>query len=184
METANPAKPAVQGEQAEQKHRLFFALWPDDTVRAQIAAAARAVCKRPVAEANLHLTLRFLGMQDEAALQCFRDVAGQVQGEPFGLVLDRYGGFERKRIQWLGTSAPPAALSGLVSSLNRALEACGIEAETRPFVPHVTLSRKAKKPVTAAIPEVIRWAVDDFVLVESVPTPDGVRYVILERWAL
>jgi 2'-5' RNA ligase len=171
-------------EPAEQKRRLFFALWPDDAVRAQIAAASRAVCKRPVSEANLHLTLCFLGMQDEQARQCFCDAAGQVQGAPFTLLLDRYGGWVRKRIQWLGASAAPVALGELVNALNEALAACGIEAEKRPFVPHLTLSRKATNPRTGPVPEVIHWPVNDFVLVESVPTPDGVRYVVLERWAL
>lgn len=168
----------------EQHRRLFFALWPDDAVRQRIAVLSRQVCKHPVPEGNLHLTLRFLGRQDEEARQCFCAAAGQLQCKSFTLLLDRYGGWLRKHIQWLGASAPPQALGQLVDALNIALAACGMEVEKRPFIPHVTLSRKAKNPFTGPLPESIFWSVKDFVLAESVPSPDGVRYVVLERWAL
>ena len=168
----------------EPKRRLFFGLWPDDAVRRQIAALSREVCGRPVPEVNLHLTLLFLGMQNDAARQCFCTAAGQVQGSPFTLSLDRYGGWARKRIQWLGPSAPTTAFGELAGTLASALAACGFEAEKQPFVPHVTLSRKAKKPVEGPTPAPILWSVNDFVLAESVPSPDGVRYVVLERWKL
>ncbi len=169
---------------AEGKRRLFFALWPDDALRRQLAAVSRQLCRQPVPAHNLHLTLRFLGMQDEAARRCFCDAAAQVSACPFTLSLDRYGGWARKRIQWLGPSAPPAALGVLVDRLNGALETCGTEAETQPFVPHVTLSRKAKNPVEGPLPAPLVWQADSFVLAESASSPDGVRYVVLERWAL
>ncbi len=172
-------------EQAEvPRRRLFFALWPDDRVRRQIASLAREVCERPVPAANLHMTLLFLGMQDEAALDCFRQTAGQVQSAPFDLTLDLCGGFARKRIQWLGASVLPAALDALVRELTLAMAGCGFEAEKRPFVPHITLSRKAKKPLEGPVPEPIVWHVSEFVLAESVSSPGGVRYPVLERWKL
>lgn len=172
-------------ERAEtSKRRVFFALWPDDAVRRQIASLAREVCERPVPAANLHMTLLFLGMQDAAALDCFRQAAGQVQGAPFELTLDRYGGFARKRIQWLGASVLPAVLAELVENMALGMAGCGFEAEKRPFVPHITLSRKAKKPLEGLVPEPVVWPVREFVLAESVSTPEGVRYPVLERWKL
>ena len=169
---------------AESKRRLFFALWPDSAVRRQIAALSRQVSDRPVQAANLHLTLVFLGMHDDAARQCFCDVAEHVRGSAFTLLLDHCGGWKRKRIQWLGSSESPAALDELAGALGHALSACDFEAEKRPFVPHVTLSRKAKNPLKGPLPEPVSWGVNDFVLAESVPSPGGVRYVVLERWKL
>jgi 2'-5' RNA ligase len=169
---------------AKLKRRLFFALWPDDAVRRQIGALSRQICDRPVPEANLHLTLLFLGMQDDTARQCFCTAAGQVQAGPFTLTLDSCGGWVRKRIQWLGSPEPSPVLGELVETLVGALAGCGIEAEKRPFVPHVTLSRKAKNPVEGLAPAPVSWSVNDFVLAESVPSPGGVRYVVLERWKL
>ncbi len=169
---------------AEAKRRLFFALWPDEAVRRQIAALSRQVCKRPVPDANLHLTLLFLGQVDAAVETCFCAAAARVQGVPFTVSLDRYGGWARKRIQWLGPSAPPAALEELADALYLAGTKCGFEVEKRPFVPHVTLSRKAKKPITGPAPAPVVWHASEFVLAESVPSPNGVRYVVRERWTL
>jgi len=49
---------------------MFFALWPDDAVRAQLAHWSRelhAVCGgRPTRVENLHLTLAFLGGVEDA----------------------------------------------------------------------------------------------------------------------
>ena len=48
-------------------HNLFFALWPDDDVRARIASAARQLKKahaprgRWIEPHRYHLTLRYLG---------------------------------------------------------------------------------------------------------------------------
>jgi len=169
---------------AEAKHRLFFALWPDDAVRKQLAVLSRQVCDRPVPAANLHLTLLFLGRVDSTARLCFSRAAGKVKIAPFSFSLDHYGGWARKRIQWLGPSAPPAALGELADALLSAAADCGFNVEKRHFVPHVTLSRKAKKPVEGALPTSILWCASDFVLAESVSSPDGVRYVVRERWAL
>jgi len=169
---------------AEAKRRLFFALWPDDAVRRQIAALSRQLCKRPVPDTNLHLTLLFLGQVDEIAEACFCAAAARVQSVPFTVSLNRYGGWARKRIQWLGPSAPPAVLEELADALYCAGAKCGFEVEKRPFVPHVTLSRKAKKPLEGPAPVPVVWHASDFVLAESVPSPDGVRYVVRERWAL
>ena len=169
---------------AESKRRLFFALWPDAAVRKQIARLSRQVCDHPVPTTNLHMTLLFLGAHNDAARQCFCTAAGQVRGSAFTLSLDQCGGWARKRIQWLGASELPAALGELADALTNALAEGGIEAEKRPFVPHVTLSRKAKNPVEGPTPAPIFWSANDFVLAESVSSPDGVRYVVLERWKL
>ena len=50
---------------AEPTRRLFFALWPDAVLKAQIGHAARTPARsvdgRRVRDENLHLTLLFLG---------------------------------------------------------------------------------------------------------------------------
>jgi len=164
--------------------RLFFALWPDDATRRRIAALAREIAPQPVPAANLHLTLAFLGPRTAAELDCLQAAAGEVRAEPFELELDFLGGWARKRIQWLGTSHIPAALTALVAALNAALAGCGYEPESRPYAPHITLSRKARQPVSRRLEAPVRWPVGDFVLAESVATDGGVRYEVLARWPL
>ncbi|HHH45361.1 MAG TPA: RNA 2',3'-cyclic phosphodiesterase [Gammaproteobacteria bacterium] len=169
---------------ADGTRRLFFALWPDADVRKQLAVAARQWTRRPVADANLHLTLQFLGGRTAAELACCREAAGTVQGEAFELQLDYLGGWTKPRVQWLGTSHIPPALLQLVEQLQAALLPCGIDAPTRRYVPHVTLSRKEKNPRVQAGLAPVCWQVEDFVLAESVSTEQGVRYDVLQRWPL
>ncbi len=168
---------------ADSRRRLFFALWPDAGVRQQLAAAARHWTRYPVAAANLHMTLQFLGARTAAEMACCCEAAGQLQGEAFELQLDYLGGWTKPRVQWLGTSHIPPALLQLVEQLQAALLPCGIAAAPRRYVPHVTLSRKEKNPRIQAGLTPVCWQVRDFVLAESVSTPQGVRYDVLQRWA-
>ena len=168
----------------ETTQRLFFALWPDDSVRRQLAAAAQRWTQRPVADAGLHMTLVFLGSRSAAQRQCFSEAVGAVRSDAFELALDYLGAWPRRGIRWLGTSQIPEALTDLVLQLHQVLPACGFEAEKRHFVPHITLSRKEKNPQPNAAVDVIRWYVPEFVLVESVAVPEGVCYQPVQRWPL
>ena len=164
--------------------RLFFALWPDAQVRHQLAEASRQWTRHPVADANLHMTLQFLGARTAAELACCCEAAGKLRGEAFELQLDYLGGWAKPRVQWLGTRCIPPALLQLVDQLQTALVPCGIAPLIRRYVPHVTLSRKEKDPRVEAGLESVRWSVRDFVLAESVSTQRGVRYDVLQRWPL
>lgn len=166
------------------QRRLFFALWPDAATRARLAAAARQWARHPVPADNLHMTLQFLGICDAGQQACYTAAAAGIQADAFELQLDYLGGWPRKRIQWLGTSHPPAALTELVKALGKALEPCGFQSEKRPFVPHVTLSRKAKNPrIRPGLPA-IEWGVEAFVLAESVGGEGGVQYAVRAHWPL
>jgi RNA 2',3'-cyclic 3'-phosphodiesterase len=171
-------------ETGSKSRRLFFALWPDALVRAQLVEVSRHWTRRPLADDMLHMTLRFLGGCSEQERICYSKVASSIFCEPFDLYLDYLGGWPRAGIQWLGTSQMPEALAGLVASLTTVLAQCGFEAEKRPFVPHVTLARKVRQPKVKAGLEAIRWPVRDFVLVESAVVAGGSRYEVLQRWPL
>lgn len=165
--------------------RMFFALWPDRDVRRQLAAVARENCERPVPAANLHMTLAFLGRVREQQQACLCHTAARVRSAPFELHLQRLEFWRRGGIQWLGSGLQsPAVLRGLVASLRQVLARCGVETQDTEFVPHVTLSRKAEKPPSGASVNMIRWAVKDFVLAESIPVDGGVIYRIVQRWPL
>lgn len=171
-------------EQEGSKKRLFFALWPDTDTRARLAAVAHQWARHPMPVEKLHITLQFLGACDAEQEACYVQAAASIQAAAFVLQLDYLSGWPRKRIQWLGTSRAPAALTELVAMLDEALACCGYQPEQRRFVPHVTLSRKEKKPHTKVDLPAIDWKVNEFVLVESVAGDGGVRYVVRGRWPL
>ena len=95
------------------RKRLFFALCPDDATRARLAASAHQWARHPVPADNLHITLQLLGACDAEQQACYSEAAAGIRSDAFELHLDYLSGWPRKRIQWLGSSNPPAALTGL-----------------------------------------------------------------------
>jgi len=167
--------------------KLFFALWPDDGARAQLARWSRElhlVCGgRPTRTENLHLTLAFLGNVEGGRVAEVARAAGEVAPQRGVLVLDRPGYWKRNRIAWAGAAVVPEELEALVSKLRGALEQSHIRFDAKPFVSHVTLLRDAREPRAMPGLEPIRWELDGFVLVRS-PAGGGGSYEVLDRWEL
>lgn len=166
--------------------RLFFALWPDDAVRAELAGWSRelhvACGGRPTRSENLHLTVAFLGKVDDACVAEVERTASEVSPKAVSLVLDQPGYWKQNRIAWAGASLVPPELAALVSDLRGALAKSRIGFDAKPFVSHVTLLRDAREP--RAIPELapIEWRLEGFALVQSVSLPQGSRYEIRKSW--
>jgi 2'-5' RNA ligase len=70
----------------------------------------------------------------------------------------------------------------LVADLRAALLNARFPFDPKPFVPHLTLVRKARAGGALPALEPVRWSVRDFVLVRSLPAADGSEYVIQARW--
>lgn len=172
-------------------HRLFFALWPDDGVRARIDAAAAAIERehrpggRRLRRDRLHLTVQFLGdfaPLPDAVADAARDAASRIDVEAFVLTLDCAGGFRGSRVGWLGCRQCPPPLHALHDVLGRALAATGLPADTRAgFTPHVTVQRDVHAPFARMPVAPIEWPVREFVLIDS---RAGEGYVRIGRWPL
>ncbi len=165
---------------------MFFALWPDDAVRAALADWAtvlQGVCGgRATRPGNLHMTLAFLGDVEPARCEALKQVAGGVTPRKFALVVDQPGYWKHNRIAWAGASADPPELAGMVGKLRGALTEAGFVFDRKPFVSHVTLLRKASPP--AAMPSLppFVWPTNGFALIRSVPGPRGSDYVVDGAW--
>ena len=166
--------------------RLFFALWPDDAVRAHLAHWSRelhAACGgRQMRPENLHVTLAFLGSVEEARVAEIERAAGEAAPRAISLVLDQPGYWKHNRIAWAGASVVPAELEALVADLRGALLRAGVGFDGKGFVSHVTLLRDAREPKAMPALEPIRWKLDGFALVRSLTLPRGSRYEVLKAW--
>jgi 2'-5' RNA ligase len=168
--------------------RLFFAAWPAASVQERLHALAqnaRSECGgRAVAQRNIHLTLAFLGDVPRERLPQIEAVAGGIDGACCELAVDRLQYWRHNRIVWAGVERCPEPLRDLARALSARLRAIGFRLDDRPYVPHVTLLRDARRaPADLMIPA-IAWPVADIALVESVQRDNGRAYEILQRWPL
>ena len=167
--------------------RLFFALWPDEDVRDRISRHLENIALetgRPVPRYNWHLTLHFIGNTTLAEKTCLRQQAGMVKAGRFQLTLDQAGFFKGPKVFWLGCRERPGALLDLHGKLGGYLRRCDYQPERRPFSPHVTVARKVAVAPEAVGMDAIDWSVERFVLVESVSVAEGVRYEVIDSYAL
>lgn len=129
--------------------RLFVALdIPTETREALASLIAQLKPKCPLARwvrpEAMHITLKFIGHLGEENLAAIRDILARARSpEPIEMHFRGLGFFpneKRPRVFWCGAQASPNAAI-LAADLDRALVKLGIEAETRPFTPHLTLAR-------------------------------------------
>jgi 2'-5' RNA ligase len=181
----------TEAEQKEPRQRLFFALWPDDGVRAALAQTAAGLLGKRIKRvpaANLHMTLAFAGAVTAPVRNCLEAAARNIHCTAFDLCIDHVGHWPRPRIFWIGPTHTPPALWSLAGQLRTTLEDCGLQPETRPYLPHITLARKVRtanvvQQGTTQI-EPVYWSIRRFCLLESVTGPRAASYQILASWAL
>ncbi len=142
--------PAETSYIAPSAGRLFFALWLPPACANALHAMAGAVVGRSggrlMREDTLHLTLAFLGDVAERRLPALTELAAGLVLPRVPVRLDRLGFWAHNHILFAGSSAPDPALAALADSLQETLKAAGFLAETRAFVPHVTMLRKLLHP--------------------------------------
>lgn len=138
--------------------RLFIAILPDETTRdallqSQVLIESNTDKARLTARENLHLTLAFLGNQDEtharAVSEAMRQCVAEMAGEPaLHLALGDIGIFDRRKggcIFWRGVAggSDRSALEQLRGRLCQRLRETGFDLPET-FKPHFTLARSVR----------------------------------------
>jgi len=142
--------------------RLFVALDLPDGLRAGIAAwASKSLTDpslRPVAEQSLHITLAFLGSRDPAQIEPIAEIVRASAAPAPEIAL---GPPEQRPLRGRAkVYALPVASEGtkaLQAGLVAKLAAAGLlEAEERPFWPHVTIARVRSEAGGKRRPQVVQ----------------------------
>ncbi len=146
---------------------------------------------------NLHVTLRFCGEIPAPQLRQLSDLLKQrLAGRPqraFSLVLGKLGTFGRPvpRVLWSGLEDHQKQLAHFQRTLESCCQEAGLEPAGRPFSPHLTLARigPGRSPNTGWLDRMPPWLlagqvwyVPASLLMRSHLTPQGPRYVPLERY--
>jgi 2'-5' RNA ligase len=178
----------TEGGRVPSARRLFFALWPDATLRSDAAGRVAALVPpdrgRPQRPDQLHVTLVFLGQVAEERLDNVRAVAAEVTGTDFIFALDRLEHWRKPGVLCLTASDVPPPLTSVVEQLRVALADRGLPTESRAYRPHLTLARKVGRFEGPAEVEPLLWRADSITLVQSRTDREGSRYEPLASWPL
>ncbi|HKE96554.1 MAG TPA: RNA 2',3'-cyclic phosphodiesterase [Povalibacter sp.] len=169
--------------------RLFFALWPTDELRRRIerdtALIVGVAGGRRIPAASFHVTVLFIGEVAHSQVAEVMAAADAAAAPAFELTLDTVEAWKDSRVVALAGAAAPPELSALADSLRISLLHRQIKLKRQDLRPHITLVRKfARAPTPAQAPPVVRWRVNEFVLVESQMARGGSQYSVIGRWPL
>ncbi|MFL5508839.1 MAG: RNA 2',3'-cyclic phosphodiesterase [Gemmatimonadaceae bacterium] len=157
--------------------RLFIGVPLSEDARLSIAKSLpKNLPGKPLPAENWHFTLRFLGATEpEARDQIIRQIDSATCGAPFTIRFQSLGAFpqpRRARILWLGIDEGSERMIQLAAIAEAAARNAGFVAETKPFKPHLTLSRIDPPVSVAALVDSkprfdSRMAVDSIVVYRS-----------------
>ncbi len=172
--------------------RLFTAIeLPEDVRTKLLEIAPKAHGIRQVKPNQLHLTLNFIGNLAEEKLPELLEKLGRVHFSAFAMQIDGTGVFTKRKpkVVWAGVNASDE-LFRLQQELKDIIISCGIQQETRPFSPHITLSRAKPFADTEIITEFLeknekltlpRFQVDSVTLWESVIDNNGAHHKMVKQ---
>jgi 2'-5' RNA ligase len=125
--------------------RLFVAIDLPDSIRQFLVELdPRINGVRWTARDQLHLTLGFFPDVPEGVALALQQKLGAIQFRAFFLPVEQVGTFPAKgpvKIVWIGVGAGHPHLFQLHKRVQEAALAVGLEADLRPWHPHVTLAR-------------------------------------------
>ncbi len=131
--------------------RLFTGLELPDRLAAELDRIRGGLAgARWIDAANYHVTLRFIGDVDRVVANDVHDALSLVRRPAFAMTLaalDAFGGSKPRAL--VATARPAAPLVELQAEHERLMRRIGLPAETRKFVPHVTLARLKNTPSRA-----------------------------------
>ena len=164
--------------------RLFLALWPDHQTRRELEIMIEnldSLKLKKVRPENLHATLVFIGSVQESLVPAIKQSLSGISAKAFTVVFDELCYWRKPKVLCLTSSFPPEEMMRLAEAINASLSDFDFKLDTRPYRPHVTFARIARrKPELEFSP--VRWHADSFCLVESVTKSEGVCYHVIYTW--
>ncbi|MFD2618007.1 RNA 2',3'-cyclic phosphodiesterase [Terrilactibacillus laevilacticus] len=110
---------------------------------------------------DFHITLAFLGASDEKTIHTLIDTINKekIDINPFIINLEGIGGFghpEHPRVVY-GDIAKNEPLSALKRKIDNSVRSCGFKVESRPYHPHITITKRWIGPNSGSLNEILQW---------------------------
>jgi 2'-5' RNA ligase len=138
-----------------------------------------------------HITLQFLGSTTPQQYECVTACLRELRPPSVPIELGTFGTFDRAGVLFVDVHVTPQLIA-LQQAVASATAPCGFVPESRPYHPHITLARREGKGGSRELqawmsqidpqPNLSSFTAKGFLLYESVPTPEGSRYEIRERY--
>ena len=184
--------------------RVFCAIeLPQTARRLVLGHIARLKEKVPHAkaswarDANLHLTLKFLGEIPTASVAGFSNAVSLAvtNVQPFSIRFEQTGSFPahgQPRVLWIGIDDLSSGLARLHARLEEESARVGFAKETRPFHPHLTIARLRQADNARALAvankqmefDPVEIAVAELLVIRSELSSEGSKYTVVSRHAL
>lgn len=175
-------------------HRLFVGIRPPAPVRdVLLDAMDDSADFRWQDDAQLHLTLRFVGAVDRPQAEDLAHALTRVQAPPFALRIAGVGSFDHRNsgALWAGVEPRPP-VAALAAKIERACQSVGLEPERRAFHPHITVARWSGRRTRETRAWLDRQSalksptfdVTEFILFESQLSRHGAHYEVVARYSL
>jgi 2'-5' RNA ligase len=171
--------------------RLFVALLlPDDAVASLAAWQARELPDharlRVVPEANLHVTVAFLGGRPADDVERVAQVLHESARHTSPVVLEPTRYHETRSVAMIVFSDQDGRGKSLADQVFTGLESLRVyERERRDWLPHVTVARFRERPRLAPpVPDLGRIVSSEMAVMMSRLRPGGAQYEVLESVSL
>lgn len=143
---------------------------------------------------NYHITLAFLGnltKQQYNLLVAQPSIIPQQGIAPIAnkpntriLTLDQLAWFKKPKVLYLTASNPPSWLTTLAQQLTNTAIKLGVTMDDRPYLPHVSVYRKANQLVIEPSKININIDIKSFSLYLSKSCANGVMYSAVKTWKI
>lgn len=176
--------------------RLFVAIPLPEEVRKELLELEESIQGvKWQKESILHLTLRFIGSVDRAVSEKVQYRLSEINLDSFKINIDGLGYFPEQgspRVLWAGVEKHP----DLILLQKKVEEACvnaGLEADKRPYTPHITIAkvkrRNKSKEVKSFIDRYEHFQlksipVNKFILYRSELKKEGAIHTVLDTYVL
>ena len=167
--------------------RLFIAISVPEEIKDKIRGAQRRFYKKGMsASREFHITLRFFGEVNQIQVNNIIEKLKYINFKKFEILVDGVGFFgSGSRIRVIFLNVYSKELLDFISTVNKNIP--DINPQHIKDTPHITLFRVKGKDIRKedfVFDFKKEFLVKEFYLIESIPTKEGHKYKVLEKFGL